>query len=270
MTGELPLAPHHQRAIDKTIAHFSADPQVRAIVLAGSIARGRQKESSDVDVMVVLDEAGYEAHRQANRLSECLGNLTDYQGGYIDVKYFPKSFLVAAAERGSEPTRHSFVGTRSIFSRDAEVEPLLTRIGTYPEDERADKMLSFYAGLALSAGFFWGEAQKRNNLYLKTRMAADIVLFATRLILAHNRVLFPCQKWMLDALDKASDQPADLRQRIDAFLETPTNENEKALVETVQGFRDWGYGKDWHPILTRFIEDHEQWWWKRRPNVIEW
>lgn len=240
------------------------------MVLAGSIARNRQKECSDIDVMVILDDGGYQQRRRSHRLSECLFDLCDYPGGYVDVKCFPESFLAAAAQRGSEPTRHAFLGARTIFSRGADIQPLLERIAIYPEHERCDKMLSFYAALSLSGGYFWAQAQKHGNLYLKTRMVADIVLFATRLILAHNRVLFPCHKGMLDALDDAQDKPAGLRPQIDAFLESPTSANHKTLMEAVQGFRDWGFGKDYHPILTRFVEDNEQWWWNQRPNIVEW
>jgi predicted nucleotidyltransferase len=265
-----PIAAHHERAIEKTISHYGADPHVLAVVLGGTLARGTQKESSDVDVMVILDEPGYEHHRQQNRLAECLGHLCDYPGGYVDTKFFPVDYLTSAAERGSEPTRNSFLGARAIFTRDPGIEPVLVQIGRYPEHERDDKILSFFAMLSLSSGYFWGEANKCNAAYLKTRTVSDIVLFACRLILAHNRVLFPSHKRMLEALDTAAEKPADMRLRIDAFLQSPTDDTLKALVEPVKSFRDWTAGKDFSAIVSRFVEDNEQWWWNHRPNIAEW
>ncbi len=265
-----PIAPHHQLAIDRTIERFSADPHVRAVVLAGSISRGMQKENSDVDVIILLDDEGYEQRRRSNVLSDCVFDLCDYKGGYVDMKFLPRDFLVAAAERGSEPTRHSFLGARTVFTRDGEIDSLLQRIAVYPEHERDDKIRSFYAGLQLCSGFFWGEARKRNEAYLRVRTMADIVLFGCRLVLAHNRVLFPCQKWMLDALDKASEKPENFRGLAETFLALSTEESMKAFAGAVKGFRDWGVGKDWRPILSRYVEDHEQWWWRHRPNIAEW
>src|SRR5271170_7370350 len=113
MNPDRPLAPHHERAIVKAIAHYSADAHTVAIVLHGSLVRGTQMDTSDVDLMVILDSQGYEEHRQRNCLAECLGHLCDYKGGYVDVKFFPKDFIIPAAERGSEPTRHSFLGART-------------------------------------------------------------------------------------------------------------------------------------------------------------
>lgn len=43
----------------------------------------------------------------------------------------------------------------------------------------------------------------------------------------------------------------------------------KALWKSVRTFHDWRGGKD-KAILTTFIADHEQWWWKQRPNIGEW
>jgi hypothetical protein len=48
------IAPHHQRAIEKITGKFQSDPQVVALLLAGSIVKGVQKDNSDVDVIVIL------------------------------------------------------------------------------------------------------------------------------------------------------------------------------------------------------------------------
>lgn len=263
------IAPHHQRAIEKITAKFEADPQVVALLLAGSIAKSVQKDNSDVDVIVILTDEAIALRQRENRLAECILELCDYKNGYADIKYFPKEFLVAAAERGSEPTRNSFIGARCLFSRDHEIPGLVARIPVYQRHEKADKMMSFFAGLQLSSVFFWWEAVKRNDPYLKTRMVSEIVLFGCRLILAHNERLFPCQKRLIEAIDACPDKPANFRALLDVFLANPTNENMKAFAECVAKWRDWCDGKG-HAALTRYQQDHEQWWYLHRPYIAEW
>ena len=100
--------------------------------------------------------------------------------------------------------------------------------------------------------------------------ASDIALFACRLILAHNRVLFPCMKGMLDALDRADDKPEGFRDLVEAFLAELTDSRQESLTKATLGFRDWVENRGWTPVLSRYIEDHEQWWWRPRPNIAEW
>lgn len=264
------IAPHHQRAIEKIAGKFQTDPQVVALLLAGSVAKGVQKDNSDVDVIVILTDEAIALRQRENRLAECLFDLCDYKGGYADIKYFAKEFLVAAAARGSEPTRNSFVGTRCLFTRDDEIPELLGRIPVYQRHEKQDKILSFYAGLQLSSGFFWWEAHKRNDPYLKTRMVSEIVLFGCRLILAHNERLFPCQKRLVEATDACPDKPANFRLILEAFLGDPSTANMQAFTKCITEFRDWGIGKDHAVPLTRYQQDHEQWWYLHRPYVAEW
>ena len=264
------IAPHHQRAIEKITGKFQTDPQVVALLLAGSIAKGVQKDNSDVDIIVILTDEVIAQRQRENRLAECVRDLCDYKDGYADIKYFAKQFLIAAAERGSEPTRNSFIGARCLFTRDPEIETLVTRIPVYQRHEKADKILSFYAGLALSSGFFWWEAQKRNDPYLRTRMVSEVVLFGCRLILAHNERLFPCQKRLVEATDACPDKPANFRALVDAFLVDPTNDNLRAFTKCITEFRDWGIGKDYSVPLTRYQHDHEQWWYLHRPYIAEW
>ena len=44
--------------------------------------------------------------------------------------------------------------------------------------------------------WYMGEAENLDNPYLRHWVAADLVLMGYRLILAHNRMLFPYHKWL--------------------------------------------------------------------------
>nr|AIF26559.1 hypothetical protein [uncultured bacterium fosmid pJB45G2] len=118
--------------------------------------------------------------------------ICDYEGGYIDGKIIDLRFLELAAERGSEPTRYSFVGSKAWFSRIPDLDALLGRIPVYPEANRDRNIRDFFAQIVLYGFFFAEEAVKKNNPYLLAHSASQLVLFGGRLILAHNRLLFPC------------------------------------------------------------------------------
>lgn len=142
-------------------------------------------------------------------------------------------------------------------------------IPLYLIHEKKEKIFSFLSALILYSGYFWGEATKRNDLYLKTRVVSDILLFGMRLILAHNIKLFPCHKWLVQAVESVDEKPQNILEIANEFLKSPTEETENKFVDSILEFQDWGYN-DFSLKLTRFIEDNEQWWWKQRPNIAEW
>ena len=185
---------HHEDSINNLIHLYKDNPEVQAIVLGGSIAKGRERIDSDIDVIIIVNETMYQSLKSQNKLSECFSDHCTYEKGYFDIKYFTKEYITEASKRGSEPTRNSFIGTRCIFSKDSEIDEIIKRIPVYPVWEKEDKILSFYSALDLNSGFFWGEAKKAKDTYLKYRTATDIVLFGMRMLLAYNEKLFPCPK----------------------------------------------------------------------------
>lgn len=113
---------------------------------------------------------------------------THVGGAIVDV-----AFLYDAAERGPEPARYAFVNARPVFSRVAELDALLSRIPVYPEEERERKMASFASQLPVHLAYLeLGEYS--DNPWLLAQTSTELVLFGGRLILAHNRMLFPNRK----------------------------------------------------------------------------
>jgi predicted nucleotidyltransferase len=97
--------PHHRRAVLNLRDEFIGDPSVLALVLGGSVCHGYAREDSDIDCVIVVDEAEYAARREENRLQFYSSELAGYDGGYIDGKYQSPKFIEKVAERGSEPAR---------------------------------------------------------------------------------------------------------------------------------------------------------------------
>ncbi len=254
-----PVLPHHQRAIDRLVALFQDDPRYRALIIGGSIAKGWERPDSDVDIVLICTDEEF-ARRQAEKDHCYLAfDLCDYEGGYVDGKIVSLPWLEDLAQRGNEPSRSAFVGAWPAFSHIPDLEALLARVATYPEAERERKMQSFF-GQVQTMQWFIGEATRHNNRYLLTRMASELVLFGGRLILAHNRILYPYHKWLMAALAEAPDKPADLLARIDALLADPSPATAEAFVTCLTEFQDWpqppnGWG-------NQFMQDVE-WGWQR-------
>ena len=107
---------HHRQALDALTDILKRDEDVVALVTSGSVAQGRAKESSDVDVFMILTDEAYERRKKTHELSYINRDICSYEGGYIDGKLVNVRFLELTAERGSEPTRAAFVGSEVVYS----------------------------------------------------------------------------------------------------------------------------------------------------------
>ena len=58
--------------------------------------------------------------------------------------------------------------------------------------------------MAFIQHWLFHEASRHGNLYTLTRAASQLALFSGRLILAHNRMLFPYHKWLPRTLESLS------------------------------------------------------------------
>lgn len=50
---------HHKRALNKLTEALRQDSSILAIITTGSVAQGTARESSDVDVYLVVDDESY-------------------------------------------------------------------------------------------------------------------------------------------------------------------------------------------------------------------
>lgn len=256
---------NHQRAIQKLTALFQDDPAFLALIIGGSVAKGWAKEDSDIDFMLVATEEEFARRLAINNMQYVTQDLTDYPGGYVDGKVINLAFLREVAERGSEPARSAFSGAIIMASRVPELPDLLQQIVTYPEHERTQKIQSFHAQVQ-ALRWFAGEAEKRSDAYLMAHAAADMVLFGTRLILAHNRVLYPFHKWMMTELRRVKDKPENMVEMAEALLTQPSRVAAEQFADMVLNFTDWNAPAEGWPM--RFMNDVE-WAWRSGRTAIE-
>ncbi|HEY3330121.1 MAG TPA: nucleotidyltransferase domain-containing protein [Capsulimonadaceae bacterium] len=260
------LRPHHAESLAAFVARSAADETVRAVILGGSLVKGTARPDSDVDLIVCVTDERYDALAAAAALVAIERDGITYDGGYYDIKYVSRAILELSAERASEPTRNAYVNARVVHARDPELAAIVARIGVYPVHEQAQRIATFHAGLLLNRGYFWREAGKRGDRYLRARAAADAVMYGLRMVLAHNRVLFPCHKWLTKAVGDCAEAPNDILKLADRLLMNLGNDDMTAFSDAVLSWRDWQIEGD---VLSRYVRDHEQWWQFGGPFVSE-
>jgi predicted nucleotidyltransferase len=255
---------HHRQTIERMRAHFSDDPRFAAILVGGSIVKDRARPDSDVDALFIATDEEFERRQRDRDHLFLSGDFTDYPGGYIDGKVINLEFLRDVAERGSEPARWAFVGVEVVCSRIPELENLVRRIVAYPRDLASAKVESFFAQVRVLR-WFVAEAERHGDRYLLYRSAAQMALFAGRLVLVQNEILFPSHKWFLLEVRNAPQKPEGFCELLDALLERPCDETAGLLEECVA--KNYDPGLSYTQIVTRFMEDSEWNWRDGRPPL---
>ncbi len=261
--------PHHREAVKELISIFREKEGVIALVFGGSVAKHMEREDSDIDAMVIVTEEFYERKRKVNCIAECI-SMGDcaYPGGYFDVKYMTKDYIRDAAEKGSEPTRNSFIGSHVLFSADEEVTELVSRIPVFQKQEFEEKMLSFFSNLQLNYNYFWKACRPEG--YMKLKVASEIVYSLYRMVLQENEILFPCNRRLEQFVKLAPDQPEHLVEYCEEFCRTLEDDPLDKALEAWKAWTHYQYPTDSAVCQSRYCDDFEQWWRVPRPLVSEW
>ena len=209
------------------------------MIIGGSIAKGFARDDSDVDFMIIATDEEYERRLTARDLFINRRDLCDYENGFVDGKIINLAFLEDVAERGNEPSRAAFSGAFAAYSHIEDLDRLIERIPVYPEEGHEERVRAFYS-MAFIQHWLLHEAERHGNRYTLMRAASQLALFAGRLILAHNRTLFPYHKWLPRTLEAVPRKPAGLMAHFNALLAEPGGPNATALFECVRDFEDWG------------------------------
>ncbi|CAN7630931.1 nucleotidyltransferase domain-containing protein [Paenibacillus sp. LjRoot153] len=258
---------HHKKAITYLVNRIGQDSEYLAVIIAGSVAKGIAREDSDIDCYLVVNDETFQDRKQRDHLFYYAEEGCDYKGGYYDGKIINYDFLKAAAEKGSEPTRASFEGAYVAFSRIPNLDELVSRISVYPEDSRERNFKDFFAQVELYGGYFADRALVLNNTYLLSHAVSQVALFAGRLILTYNRILFPCHKSMMNTLERVQDKPVSYLELQDAMLTMPNKETISAFIECIRSFHDWGITP--HESVSRFIVNNEWNWLDGEPPISD-
>lgn len=253
------MYPHHRESIEKLKEYFMPMKGLIAIVLDGSVVKGNARADSDIDALIVVTEETYRALEQQNRLAEVITGHCTYEGGYFDVKYKTKAILERAANCASEPTRSAYVKAQVLYSEDDEIASLIERIAAYPVHEQEDKVKCFNANLQLNRGYFL-HCVKEENAYMRAHLAQEIVYSVYRLILAENRVLFPCNRRLEETVRSCPHLPADILELGAAFLREITVERCEAFVKRFWEQSGLPLTDDVSENCSEYVKYYEDWW----------
>ncbi|MEM6930989.1 MAG: hypothetical protein AAF602_28900, partial [Myxococcota bacterium] len=197
------------------------------------------RDDSDVDFMILATDEEFQRRFAARDLFINRRDLCDYEGGYVDGKIVDLGFLRDVAERGNEPSRAAFEGAFVAYSHVDGLDELVRRIPVYPEAGHEERVRAFYS-MSFIQHWLMNEAERHGNRYVVLRAASQLALFAGRLILAHNRRLFPYHKWLVRTLEIVADKPDGFLDRVQSLVDEPSGEAATALFDTVRAFADWG------------------------------
>lgn len=248
---------HHDETIQRVVAHFQAEPGVRALLLGGSIAHGFGQPSSDVDIMIVIDEDEYQQRLADNRMVFFSTELATYPEGYVDGKYVSMAFLEKVAQQGSEPARFAFADAQILYSSIDGLAAQLERITRYPVEDKLARIQRFAAQLE---AWYWyaSEADKKHNDYLMNVAISKLLLFGGRLILAHNELLYPYHKWFLAVLERAEHKPEQLIATMQRVSHAPSYAGATEFYTLITAFRSWELEPKTWP--NYFMQDSELNW----------
>ena len=260
------MLPQHRETIDGMERRYRADPDLLALLVIGSIARGEATEHSDVDAIAILADDAFARRFPTGRPTRTIEELSWFAGDPPVATPWPKATLSAAARRGPEPARFAFVDVIIVFSRDGEIDALLPKIAAFPEHEREEKLASFAAQLPIHLSFLV-LADYSENPYLLTDTSHELALFGGRLILSHNRLLYPGRKQFMRQLERASDAPDHLPWLMRRLLRQPSIPTANNFCDAILAFHEWPQPAEGQG--ARYLHDRDEAWLWRPPALAD-
>lgn len=252
---------HHDEAVARYVERVRRRPEVLGVLLAGSVARGQERDDSDVDLVLVVTEEEWSRAVAEDRVMVVETEGADYDGGYFDVKLATRALLVAAGERGDDPVRRSLAEARVVLDRGADLEGALARIRTARPD-RGPLVRAFVAQARVHGDYFLSEGLHRDDPLLTAHAAVHLATSAARALLALHDRAFPGPKQLLDEV-RSLPGGHDLADAVVAAVTAPGGATASALLETLDAAT--GTTSSATGSLSRFVLDNELAWFTGRP-----
>lgn len=246
-----------ERALAAYVDSVRSEPGALAVVLVGSVARGTEREDSDVDVYLVVDEERFAAETARGRFAWVDRRDLDYPGSYIDIKLASPGYLATAIEKADDPTRASFVGARVAWSTLAGLEGTIARIAALPDGVWNERVRSHVAQARLYGGYFLRQAVERGDEFLRRHAGLHLALAAARAALAANREMLPGPKY-ISKLVRTVPAPEGFVEAWDRVVADPGDESGRELLRILDEWLGEGLTPD--DALSTFIRDNELAW----------
>lgn len=224
-----------ERAIGVFLDAYKGRPEFIGILLVGSLAHGFAKPTSDIDIILIATEEAYQARKARGQLAFSLWDICDYEGGYVDCKVVSLASLKEIARKGSDPARYAFQDARILHNVSPELPALLATVTEFQRSQKEARQHRFLSQL-LAWKWYMGQAEEKDDKYLKYLATQKIVLFSCRAILNHNERLYPYHKWLLAEVAKVATKPEGFEAAIAELLDGPTSSSATRVSNMVLAF----------------------------------
>jgi len=246
-----------ERALAAFVDSVKDQPGALGVVLVGSVAQGREREDSDVDVYLVVDDDRFADETAGGRFAWVERQDLDYPGSYIDIKLASPSYLATAVERADDPTRASFLGARIAWSAVPGLDETVARIATLPDGVWDERVRSHVAQARLYGGYFLRQAVERGDGFLRRHAGLHLALAAARAALAADHVMLPGPKY-ISKLVHAAPTPDGFLDAWDRVVDDPDIDTGQELLRILDEWLGDGLTPD--EALSTFIRDNELAW----------
>jgi predicted nucleotidyltransferase len=247
---------HHAESIENMIAHYRANPEIKALILIGSVVTGTERPDSDIDAVAVVSQGFYECKKEARELEESHWGKCTYEGGYFDVKYMSREVLEELAQNGAEPMRNTFDRARFLFCDDADLPELVAKIPVFQKSEAPAKQLRFYCAMKMFRRYFWTACKPDGFARLHT--AHGIIYNLYRLILIENEILFPSTRKLEPYVGRAPNKPDRIIEKCGRFMETLSDEDCAEVVKSYEEWTSYDYPKE-NPVIVNHFSNPYEW-----------
>ena len=246
---------NHEALIAILKDHFTQNHSFDAVLVVGSVARGDASTNSDIDLVFVTNDLNLSTQKNI---------IPDKLEANVGYKFVTTEYLNAVSKKGVEPARFELFNAIPIISKIPTLKNLLEKISDYPENERIDKMESFYSQLPVHLSYI-ELAEYSQNAYLLSQTSEKMVLFGGRLILAYNRILFPNRKQFISTLTRVDKKPKNIIELGDKLLRNPNINNANAYCCHVMNYKNWPIPQE--GCWDRFRRDSEMHWYLNKPPI---
>lgn len=256
----------HKNIINSLVNKHKDDPNALALIIIGSIATGKSRPDSDIDLYLVVTDDVFNDNYKIRKFFYGHAGDDEIEGVEIDGKIVGKEFLREAIKCGSEPTRASFRDAYCAFSKDQEIDELIKEIPVYPQSDRQEKIEAFYSQIQLNQ-YYLEQALEHGNELLTMKSLTDIVFFSARLVLAHNKLLYPCPKALFSTLSQAKEMPEGFIEKSEAILKSRDMDTINDYCDSVIDF----FREHELPLINQidYILENEFSWYTKKTSVAD-
>jgi predicted nucleotidyltransferase len=246
---------HHEESIKNMISHYRENEEIKALFLIGSVATGTERPDSDLDGVAIVSKEYHEFKKNNGGLEEVYFGKCTYEGGYFNIHYMTHEELEYLVKSGSEPMRNMFSCARALYCDLEGLPELVAKIPVFQKSEAEAKQFKFYCTFKMFYTYFWSHCKPEG--FMRLHVADGMIYNLYRLILIENEILFPSTRKLEEYVWRAANKPDNIIEKCHRFIQSLSDEDCLALVESYEAWTGYDYPKDQSVVMNNFAEPYE-------------